>query len=282
LTDIVSRIDYPNLEEDMRRVFSGTEPVERSVSVAGGAGHYLARILPYRAANSEIDGVLLTFVDVTNLVAAEDQQRVLTAELSHRVKNTLTVVSSMAERTLPDGTAKTDLIARFHALGKTHELLSSAGWTEAGLREIVLSELTPHGAGGNNVRVAGPPVMLRPQAALFLALAIHELATNAAKYGALSNVDGKIEVVWTIAGESPSRIELTWTERGGPKIDGLPTRGFGMELIERGIRFELQGEAKFDAIDGGLQCKLVVPANPQHITLGLPREGSGNGGGMGS
>ena len=114
--------------------------------------------------------------------------------------------------------------------------------------------------------------MLRPQAALFLALAIHELATNAAKYGALSTADGKVEIVWAIAG-SPSRIEFTWTERGGPKIDGLPARGFGMELLERGIRFELQGEAKLDAIDGGLQCKIVVPANPQYITLGLPREG---------
>ena len=273
LTDIVSRIDYPDLEKDMRRVCSDGEPAERAVSVAGGNGHYLARILPYREANNEIDGVLLTFVDVTNIAAAEEQQRVLTAELSHRVKNTLAVVSSMAERTLPDGTAKTDLIGRYHALGHTHDLLSRAGWTEAGLRDVILTELAPHGGSrGANVTVNGPPVMLKPQAALFLALVVHELATNAAKYGALSAPEGRVDVAWTIAGDRPTQLELTWTERGGPKIDGLPKHGFGTELIERGVRFELEGEAKLGVIDGGLHCRIVIPADPQHMTFGPPSD----------
>jgi two-component system CheB/CheR fusion protein len=269
LTDIVSRIDYPDLEKDMRRVCSDGEPAERAVSVAGGNGHYLARILPYREANNEIDGVLLTFVDVTNIAAAEEQQRVLTAELSHRVKNTLAVVSSMAERTLPEGEPKADLIGRFHALGHTHDLLSDAGWTEAGLRELVLAELAPHTTGDEaNVEVNGPPVMLKPQAALFLALVIHELTTNAAKYGALSAGGGRIEIAWTIAGNRPSRLELTWTEQGGPKIEDLPRSGFGTELIERGIRFELQGEAKLEVVGGGLRCRIVIPANPEYMTFG--------------
>src|SRR5262249_52948154 len=116
----------------------------------------------------------------------------------------------------------------------------------------------------------GPQVMLKPQAALLLALVFHELATNAAKYGALSAPQGRVEVAWTIAGDRPSRLELTWAERGGPKIDGFPTRGFGTELIERGIRFELQGEAKLEAADGGLQCRIVIPANSQNITFGSP------------
>ena len=274
LTDIVSRIDYPDLEEDMRQVCGGGDVAERAVSATDGAGHYLARILPYRAPNHVIDGVLLTFVDVTNLVAAEEQQRVLTAELSHRVKNTLAVVSSIAERTLPDDAAKTDLIGRFLALGHTHDLLSKAGWTEAGLRDVILTELSPHrAADGDNVALNGPPVMLKPQAALFLALVIHELTTNAAKHGALSVPDGRIEVAWTIAGDRPTRLELTWSEEGGPKVDGSPKRGFGTELIERGIRFELEGEAKLDVVDGGLHCRISIPANPQHFTLGLPPDG---------
>jgi two-component system CheB/CheR fusion protein len=218
LTDIVSRIDYPDLERDMRRVCGGDEVAERSVSVTGGNGHYLARILPYRAPHNEIDGVLLTFVDVTSIVAAEEQQKVLASELSHRVKNTLAVVSSIAERTLPDGTAKTDLLGRFHALGHTHDLLSSAGWTEAPLREVISTALAPYGA---HVTVSGPRVSLKPQAALLLALVFHELATNASKYGALSTSAGRVEIGWTIAGDRPSRLELSWTEQGGRKLSSF-------------------------------------------------------------
>jgi two-component system CheB/CheR fusion protein len=255
------------LEKDMQQVCGGGDIVERSVTGAGGTGHYLARILPYRGFSNEIDGLLLTFIDVTNIIAAEEQQKVLTAELSHRVKNTLAVVSSIAERTLPDGEAKTDLLGRFHALGHTHDLLSDAGWTEAPLRDVIATELTPYGA---HVTVSGPPVRLKPQAALLLALVIHELATNAAKYGALANSDGRVEIAWRIAGEHPAQLEFMWAEQGGPKIDGLSTRGFGTELIERGVRFELQGEAKLDVVDGGLQCRIVIPADPRHLAFGPP------------
>jgi two-component system CheB/CheR fusion protein len=266
LTDIASRIEYPELESDIKTVFAG-EVIERPVRLASGQSHYLARILPYRTEN-EIDGVLLTFVDVTNIIAAEEQQKVLTAELSHRVKNSLAVVSSIAERTLPDGEPKDDLIGRFHALGQTHDLLSQAGWTEAPLRELIVRELAPHIAGdGSNARVNGPPVMLKPQPALLLALVLHELATNAAKYGALSTPEGRVEVAWTITGGGPRRLELTWTEQGGAKISGLPKRGFGTELIEHGIRFELEGEAELGVMDGGLHCRMVIPADPRYLTF---------------
>jgi len=272
LTDLVSRLAYPDLENDIRAVFGGGV-IERPVSLVGGKGHFLARILPYRIPGNIIDGVLLTFVDISSVVAAEEQQKVLAAELSHRVKNTLAVVSSIAERTLPDGQVKTDLIGRFHALGHTHDVLSEAGWTEAGLRDLVLAELAPHIADGSaNVAVNGPPVMLKPQAALFLALVIHELSTNAAKYGALSVADGSVEVAWGITDGSSPGLELTWTECGGPKIDDLPSRGFGSELIERGIRFELEGEAELDTSTGALHCRIVIPAKPEYLTFGLPPE----------
>jgi two-component system, chemotaxis family, CheB/CheR fusion protein len=269
LTDLVSRVAYPDLENDIRAVFGG-EMIERAVSLVGGKGHFLARILPYRTTGNMIDGVLLTFVDITGVVAAEDQLKVLAAELSHRVKNTLAVVSSIAERTLPDGQLKTDLIGRFHSLGHTHDVLSEAGWTEAGLRDLIMAELAPHVAGSSpNTTVNGPPVMLKPQAALFLALVIHELSTNAAKYGSLSVADGSVEVAWGITDGGPQRLELSWTERGGPRIDDLPSRGFGSELIERGIRFELEGEAKLDTSTGALHCTIVIPAKPEYLTFGL-------------
>jgi two-component system, chemotaxis family, CheB/CheR fusion protein len=270
LTDIVSRIDYPDLERDMRRVCAGKVVTERTVSHLSGTGYYLARILPYRAPNNQIDGVLLTFVDVTSLVAAEEQQKVLAAELSHRVKNTLAVVSSIAERTLSDGDAKETLIGRLHALGHTHDVLSESGWTEAGLRELISAELSPHTIGDGSLQISGPPVMLKPQAALFIALAVHELSTNAAKYGALSVPAGRVAVSWIITGDQPPRLEIDWQEEGGPKIDGFGEPGFGTELIERGIRFELQGEAKLETVNGGLHCRVVIPANPQNLTFGSP------------
>ncbi len=266
LTDIAGRVRYPELESDIRAVFAGGEPIERAVSLADGRSHYLARILPYRIAANAIDGVVVTFIEVTNIVAAEEQQRVLAAELSHRVKNTLAVVASIAERTLPDDEAKRNLIGRFHALGHTHDVLSQTGWADAPLRDLVLAELAPHNSG-DAVAADGPPILLKPQAALFLTLVIHELSTNAAKYGALSRPGGRVEIGWSLAGDRPPRLELNWRESGGPQIDGLPKRGFGTELIERGIRFELQGEAKLEAVKGGLHCRIVIPANPEHFAL---------------
>jgi two-component system, chemotaxis family, CheB/CheR fusion protein len=269
LSDIVGRVAYPELESDLRTVFGGGELIERSVSLADGKGHYLARIHPYRDSDNAIDGVVATFVDITSIAAAEEQQKVLAAELTHRVKNNLAVVSSIADRTLPDGEPKYDLIGRFHALGQTHDLLSRGGWTEAPLRELVMRELAPHLAGnGSNARVNGPPIMLKPQAALLLALVMHELTTNAAKYGALSTPGGRVDVAWGITGGSPRHLELTWTEQGGAEIGGLPKRGFGTELIERGIRFELEGEAELSVVDGGLHCRIVILADPRYLTFG--------------
>ena len=273
LTDIASRFDYQDLDKDMRSVLAGGAVIDRALPLAGGKTHFLARILPYRAVGGAIDGVLLTFVDVTNLVAAEAQGKMLTAELSHRVKNTLAVVSSIAERTLPDGAVKSDLLGRFYALGHTHDLLAETGWTEARLRDVIHTELAPHAADdGSNLTLNGPPVMLKPQAALFLALVVHELATNAAKYGALSVPGGRIDVTWKIAGDPPPHLELTWAEYGGPTIDGPLKPGFGTELIERGLRFELGGEAKLEAVDGRLQCHMIIPGDPERLVFISPRE----------
>jgi two-component system CheB/CheR fusion protein len=268
LTDLASSIAYPNLEKDIRAVFTG-ETIERSVSLRDGNEHYLARLLPYRTSDKTIDGVLLTFVDVSSLVTAEAQQKVLTSELSHRVKNTLAVVASIVERTLPDGGDKTDLIGRLHALGHTHDLLAEGGWSDARLRDVIRTELAPHLAADDaNLTMDGPPVLLKPQAALLMALVMHELTTNAVKYGALSVAGGRVDIVWKIAASSPPRLELTWTEEGGPPVEALGRRGFGTELIERGIRFELQGDAKLEAVGGRLQCRMMIPADPQRLVFG--------------
>jgi two-component system CheB/CheR fusion protein len=250
-------------------VFASGDTVERSVSLAG-ENYYLARILPYRGNDHVIDGVVVTFVDVTNILAAEEQSKALAAELSHRVKNSLAVVSSIAERTLKEGESKDRFVSRLHALAQTHELLSRGQWTEASLQDLILAELSPHAVGdGANVLVSGPPVLLKPRAALVLSMVFHELTTNAAKYGALSTAGGRVEVKWTITGDAAPRLQLIWAEEGGPKIESLSRRGFGTELIERGLPFELQGEAKLEVNDGALHCKISVPASPANLTFGV-------------
>ncbi|HKM74406.1 MAG TPA: HWE histidine kinase domain-containing protein [Stellaceae bacterium] len=254
----------------MRAVFASGETIERSVSLAGDNGYYLARILPYRGNDNAVDGVVVTFIDVTNILAAEEQQKALAAELSHRVKNSLAVVSSIAERTLEEGVSKDDFLSRLHALGRTHELLSRAQWTDAALRDLILAALSPHAVGdGFNVRISGPPVLLKPRAALILSLVFHELTTNAAKYGALSTAGGRVAVRWMITGDAVPCLELIWTEHGGPEIEGLSRRGFGTHLIERGIPFELQGEARLEVIDHALRCKIRVPTSPANLTFGV-------------
>jgi two-component system CheB/CheR fusion protein len=268
LMDIVSRVGYLDIGNDMRAVLGGGSIIERSVRLVDGKGHYLARIHPYRDNSARIDGVSLTFVDISGMVAAEEQQKVLAAELSHRVKNTLAVVSAIAERTLSDDDAKEKLIGRLHALGHTHDVLSEGGWTEAGLHELISAELSPHGTGDGILQISGPPVMLRPQAALFITLALHELSTNAAKYGALSVPEGRVAVSWIITGDRPPQLEINWQEEGGPKLDGFGDPGFGTELIERGIRFELQGEARLETVNGGLHCRIAIPATPQNLIFG--------------
>jgi two-component sensor histidine kinase len=169
---------------------------------------------------------------------------------------------------LSDGETKENLRGRLHALGHTHDVLSQSGWTEAGLGELISAELSPHRTGDGALQISGPPVMLKPQAALFITLALHELATNAAKYGALSVSGGRVAVSWIITDDRPPRLEINWQEEGGPAVEGLGTAGFGKELIERGIRFELQGEAKLETVNGGLHCTIAVPANPDNLTFG--------------
>jgi two-component system CheB/CheR fusion protein len=264
LTDLVSRLAYPDLMDDIRAVSASHAAVERSVSLADATGHYLARILPYRDSAHRISGIIVTFVDISSIVAAEAQQKVLAAELSHRVRNTLAVVSSIAERTLPQGETTESLIGRLHALAHTHEMLSRTDWSEAALRELVLVELAPH--AGDNVHIAGPTIMLRPRSALFLSLAIHELSTNAAKYGALSVPGGRVEVTWRVNRDQSPCLEITWAESGGPHVDSLLRRGFGTELIERGVRYELHGEARLEPVDGSVRCIIMIPASPENMT----------------
>ncbi len=262
LTDIVGRLDYDGLRDDVAEVLHTLEPLERRVSRRDGTAHYLLRILPYRTPDSAVDGSLVTFVDVTRIVEAEQHQRLLVDELNHRVKNMLTVVISLATQTLRrSGTLEEFsgvFLGRVHALTAAYSLLSRESWSGVQLEEIVVEELRPFMAGDRaNIRVEGPPVPLDPRGALALGMAIHELATNAAKYGALSVPEGDVAVTWTVERRGDGEhLALDWAERNGPPVTAPAKRGFGTTLIERGLAHDLSGEACIEFLPGGVRASV--------------------------
>jgi|GEM_PF-1117513 len=204
-------------------------------------------------------------VDVTEHKETEEQLNLLVAELDHRVKNTLAMIQSMAGHTRDhDGTVDGFLRAfrgRLQAMAHAHGLLSRSRWAGASLAELAGRVLEPY--AGATVAVAGPDVTVKPRAAQALSMALHELATNAVKYGALSAAAGRVDVHWQReGGGGDAPLVLTWRETGGPQPVRMPERrGFGSQLIERSLRYELRGEAELSFGPDGLVCRIVVPAD---------------------
>ncbi len=265
LTDINGRLDYATLREDVHHVLRTLEPLERRVSRQDGTAHYLLRILPYRTPESTVDGSLVTFVDVTQIVQAEQHQRLLVDELNHRVKNMLTVVISLARQTMKRADSldafSAVFLGRVHALAATYTLLSGENWSTVQLGEIVRQELKPFMTGERrHVRIDGPAVLLAPRGALALGMAVHELATNAVKYGALSVPEGGIAVTWTVEqSDGVDILVLDWAEQGGPAVVAPARRGFGSTLIERSLSHDLSGKAHIEFLPSGVRASVRAP-----------------------
>jgi PAS domain S-box-containing protein len=204
-------------------------------------------------------------VDITDVKLAQEHQILLIHELNHRVKNTLATVQSVAMQTLRSATnleqAQEDFEARLIALSRAHDVLTRENWESANLQEVVDEALAPYrGKQEHRFRVSGGPVRLSPRMALALAMALQELATNAVKYGALSNATGRIEIAWKLdcAGSEP-RLHLSWRETGGPKVEAPARRGFGSRLIERSLARDLDGEVRLEFQPAGLVCTVDAP-----------------------
>lgn len=204
-------------------------------------------------------------VDITERKLAEERQTLLLHELNHRVKNTLATVQSLVSQTLRSGRGAADFEAAFMprlmALSATHDILTQTMWESALLDEVLSAELRPYGgADGRRIIAEGDAVRLKPQQVLSLGMAFHELATNAAKYGALSNEDGVVEVTWTVARSETGEPELTirWRERGGPEVVAPERLGFGRRLIERSVTHELGGTIVMNFAPQGLECTIKV------------------------
>ena len=211
-------------------------------------------------------------LDISERRKAEEHQRLLTGELQHRVKNTLALVQAIASQTLRGSTDVNEMreafAARLISLGRAHDILTAASWTAAPIAEVVDGALGVHVGAVGRLRTSGPNVLLAAKAALSLALSLHELATNAAKYGSLSNDTGVVDLRWHVVheGDAP-RFCLTWSEQGGPPILAQPSRkGFGSRLIERSFAAEVGGEVKITYAPTGLVCRLEAPlASMQEI-----------------
>src|SRR5262245_55231052 len=198
-------------------------------------------------------------VDITDRKEAEERQALLAREVDHRARNALALVQSIVRLTRAD-TIKSYIAAvdgRIGALSRAHTLLAQSRWQGADLARLVDEELAPHRAGDvERVRASGPDVSLEPRIAQTLALALHELSTNAAKYGALSVMSGHVEVSWEL---QPDCLVLHWTESGGPTTQPPASPGFGIRVISASIERQLEGEASFHWRPEGLRCSLCVP-----------------------
>lgn len=198
-------------------------------------------------------------------IEADEQQRILNRELSHRLKNTLAVVQAIASQTLRNVTdveaAKEALAARLIALGKAHDILLSGESEGADFEAVLASALAIHDdRQPDRFRISGPAIELGAKAALSLALTLHELATNAVKYGALSVPAGRVTVAWDVALEAGEpTVRMTWRESGGPRVVVPSRKGFGSRLIERGLVGAVGGTVSLDYEPAGLVCRLAAP-----------------------
>jgi PAS domain S-box-containing protein len=255
------------LVDAQRRVLSTGfgERVEFSLDTSLGRQTWDVALEPLRDSTDKLTGLTGAALEITERKQAEERQQLLLAELSHRVKNTLATVQSVATQTAMHSESiqefRKAFDARLHSLAQTHGLLTRSRWKGAELKAIVLGEMGAHGGvETGRVKLAGPSLYLAPRAALSLHLVLHELATNAAKYGALSTPEGQVDIQWSLDQQGPERVlRLFWIESGGPKVVPPARRGFGTTVIENSVEYELDGETTMRYLDSGLCCELTIP-----------------------
>ncbi|MGX1690773.1 sensor histidine kinase [Brevundimonas naejangsanensis] len=216
---------------------------------------------PIRDENARVIGVFVQGHDVTDVVMAAERQKLMIDELNHRVKNTLATVQSIAmqtARTHQDPRSFAEAFeARLMALSHTHDLLTKSHWEGADLRSVLEHETRAHGAG--RLSLNGPLVALSPARALSLGMIFHELATNAAKYGALAHGDGRVTVDWRVINHSSPQLEIIWSETAGQTVQKPERRGFGTRLIERNVRHDLRGAVDMSYTGHGLSARFTLP-----------------------
>ncbi|WP_144157445.1 CheR family methyltransferase [Paraburkholderia sp. BCC1885] len=265
ITDLASRLRLSAFDEAIAGVVASGEVIENRVDSEDRQSHYLVRLAPYRDGDARADGVVVTFLNVTNLTHAEQRQKLLVAELQHRTRNLLAVVESIALQTLGKGAPLEAFTTRLGALGRLQGLLGKATGEQIELEEIVRSEIaTIAGEAADKVAISGPTVPLGLEYVQNIALAIHELTTNAVKYGALKSDAGDLEINWRIENEQQehSLLVLEWRESGLPEPPESTRRGYGRQLIEQALPFSLRAKAELVFGEDGISCRIAMPFRP--------------------
>lgn len=223
---------------------------------------------PMRDQDGNVVGVVGVTSDVTEQNRAQRRLRLMIDELNHRVKNTLAIVQGIAYQTFRQegiaAEARQAFDERLAALGKAHGLLTRESWESADLAELAGETCAPHVDDARRITMTGPPLRLAPKTAVTIAMALHELCTNAAKYGALSTDTGSVTLSWSIERGAGERLHLRWQESGGPTVVAPTRRGFGSRMIERALSTELQGAARLDFRPEGLVCVIDAPLPDAH------------------
>lgn len=252
------------------RVFKTGEPhigsgsrIMLDQTVGGSSGErYLDFIYqPIRNSDGMISGIFVEGQDVTERTRGEQHLRLVVNELNHRVKNTLAMIQAVAAQTFRNAgdlpQAQAAFSARIMALARANDLLTGENWEGASLSDIVAGVSVAHaGNQPDRFTAKGPVVRLSPKAALSLSMAMHELATNAVKYGALSNNTGRVDVSWAVI---DGRMRIEWRETGGPPVNAPDKRGFGSRLVERGLAGEMGGTAQIVFEPAGVVCLIEAP-----------------------
>ncbi|KHL26004.1 histidine kinase [Croceibacterium mercuriale] len=218
---------------------------------------------PVFGVDDQISGIIIQGYDVTEEVEYEERQAMLVAELNHRVKNTLAVVQGLAgqsfRRVAGAQEANAIFSARLKALGAAHSLLTDAHWGGTQLAETIRrSAEATAGEAISRFILEGPDIALQPQTAVSLAMIVHEMCTNAVKYGALATDEGQIAIDWSITEDAARQFTLNWRESGGPIVAPAPAAGFGTRLIRRGLSTDGTGRVEMDFAPDGLTCKITA------------------------
>lgn len=263
--DVVPVSDRATIVELKKKALSSGEPVDAELRLKGPSASrwYDFHFEPLRDVEGHVVGLTCAAVDITERKAGEEHLRLLMRELTHRSKNLLAVIQALARQTSRHAGSLDSFLeefsARLQALSRSHDLLVQEEWHSAGLRDLVRSQLGHYlDRNESQISIEGPAVHLKPEAAQSLGLALHELAVNAAKYGALSVPKGHVDIVWEQA-DPGNGIVIRWIERDGPKVAQPKKFGFGTMAIQRNLSRSLEADVDLSFAEDGLACVVTIP-----------------------
>jgi two-component sensor histidine kinase/CheY-like chemotaxis protein len=265
----ITKIIPPDLHDEERRIISKLKAGERiehfetaRLAKDGGRIDLSITVSPMRDSAGRIIGASKVARDITDRKRAENTQRLLLDELSHRIKNTLATVQAIATQTLRRATSPSDFVQSFNgrikALASAHSLLMGSSFQSAEITDIVREQLLLGGEQDARISWSGPAITLDAQAALHFALVLHELGTNARKHGALSAPMGRVAVRWQVHSNNGRSLQLNWREVGGPPVVAPTAQGFGSVLIEQSLRAH-GGEVAITYAEDGVTCQINLP-----------------------